>query len=357
AGPTVLTLRPVLDDLFAALGERLEDHITLHRQPLIARHFWPDGSRLDLWDDPARNAEAIRAFAGPRAAAQFMAFTRRARALFDGFDAPMMQNAVPAPATLAAHCLRHPRLLPLMSPLSTLAGSLARQFDDPRLAQLFGRYATYIGGSPYRVPALLALIWQAEVAGVWTVAGGMHRLAQTLAALAEARGASFLYDAHVARIEATQTVNGVTLADGTILPADLVLFNGDPRALATGTLGPQVTECAPQTVSTKRSLSADVWAFAARATGPELAYHNVFFRADPKPEFDALEQGRRVPDPTLYICAMDRAGPAPPPALERFEIIANAPPLPAPVPEVSQCNARCFPTLARFGLSFDPIPD
>ncbi len=358
AGPTVLTLRPILEELFSALGERLEDHVTLRRQPLIARHFWPDGSRLDLCDDAGANEAAIEAFAGPRAARQFAGFSRRARALFTGFDSPMMRNATPTPATLAAHCLRHPALLPRMAPLSTLAGSLARQFDDPRLAQLFGRYATYIGGSPYRVPALLALVWQAEVAGVWTVAGGMHRLAQTLAALARARGASFLYNAHVARIETASTgVTGVTLADGTRLLADLVLFNGDPRALATGALGPQVTGCAPQTRTAGRSLSADVWAFAARASGPQLAYHNVFFRADPRPEFDALEQGRRVPDPTLYICAMDRAGPAPPPALERFEIIANAPPLPAPEPEPDQCQTRCIHTLSRFGLTFDPPPD
>src|SRR6056297_1931071 len=74
AGPTVLTMRAVFDALFAACGERLDDHVSLIRQPLLARHFWPDGSRLDLWDDADRTAEAIRDFAGARAAAQFRAF-------------------------------------------------------------------------------------------------------------------------------------------------------------------------------------------------------------------------------------------------------------------------------------------
>ena len=41
AGPTVLTLRHVFDRVFADLGTRLDDHVTLIRQPLLARHFWP----------------------------------------------------------------------------------------------------------------------------------------------------------------------------------------------------------------------------------------------------------------------------------------------------------------------------
>ena len=62
-GPTVLTMRPVFEELFADLGERLEDHVTLHRQPLIARHFWPDGSQLDLYDNAERNDAAVTPFA------------------------------------------------------------------------------------------------------------------------------------------------------------------------------------------------------------------------------------------------------------------------------------------------------
>ncbi|HSF63661.1 MAG TPA: FAD-dependent oxidoreductase, partial [Paracoccaceae bacterium] len=44
AGPTVLTLRGVFDQVFAAAGTRLEDHLTLIPQPTLARHWWPDGS-------------------------------------------------------------------------------------------------------------------------------------------------------------------------------------------------------------------------------------------------------------------------------------------------------------------------
>ncbi|WP_135506145.1 1-hydroxycarotenoid 3,4-desaturase CrtD [Roseovarius aestuariivivens] len=359
-GPTVLTLRPIFDALFADLGERLDDHLDLVRQPVLARHFWPDGSQLDLYDDPEASREAITAFAGPTAARQFTAFTARARELFHGFDGPMMQAPHPSLPKLIAHVAANPRLLRRMAPMSTLAQLLDKSFDDPRLAQLFGRYATYVGGSPYQVPALLSLIWQAEAAGVWVIRGGMHRLAATLADLAIARGARFHYGAHVDRIDTEAGhVTGVILRDGTTFPASHVVFNGDPRALSTGALGEAITRAAPNVARAARSLSAEVWAFAARAHGPDLAHHNVFFRTDPKPEFDALARGERVADPTLYICAMDRGLPEAPPPLERFEIIANAPPLDGlrAQEEFSRCQTRTFRTLARFGLRFDPEPD
>ncbi|MBC7179345.1 MAG: FAD-dependent oxidoreductase, partial [Roseovarius sp.] len=146
AGPTVLTMRGVFDALFASVGTRLEDHIDLVPQDILARHFWPDGSRLDLFADEARSRAAIHDFAGDRAARQFTRFCARARRLFAAFDAPMMQAAAPSSLALAATVARQPNLIPAMAPLSTLAQSLARQFDDPRLRQLFGRYATYVGG-------------------------------------------------------------------------------------------------------------------------------------------------------------------------------------------------------------------
>ncbi len=359
-GPTVLTLRPVFDALFEALGERLDAHLHLVRQTTIARHFWPDGSTLDLHDDPDANERAIRDFAGGRAAQQFRAFDRRARTLFEAFDAPVMQAARPSLASLGLRIARQPRLLAAMAPFSSLAALLTASFDDPRLCQLFGRYATYVGGSPYAAPALLALIWHAEASGVWAIDGGMERLAQVLAAIASERGATFRYGVHVERIEARGgAVTGVTLASGEQLPARAVLFNGDPRALATGALGPACATVAPQTRSAPRSLSADVWAFAARASGPELAHHNVFFCDAPAREFAALARGERPAAPTLYLCAMDRGMGRAVPELERFEIIANAPPQDSPTtPEESQaCRARTFDTLAGFGLQFSPTPE
>lgn len=362
AGPTVMTMRHVFDALFEDCGARLDDHVTLHRETLLARHFWPDGSRLDLHDDPDRSAEAVRAFAGPKAEAQFRAFSIRAARLFEAFEKPIMLAPEPKLDALTAHVLRHPGLVPAMAPASTLAAALKRQFTDPRLRQLFGRYATYVGGSPFASPAVLALIWSAEARGVWRVEGGMHRLARAMCALAEARGVRVRFGAKVVRIERQSgRVSAVHLDGGDRLISEQVVFNGDPRALAQGLLGEGMRDAVPGSAVSPRSLSARVWSFAATPDGPDLGHHNVFFGTDPRAEFGPISDGRPPDDPTLYVCAQDRGTGLAPPGVERFEIIENAAPLPAfhtpsSPQETESCRTRTFQALARFGLRFGPEP-
>ncbi len=358
AGPTVLTMRPVFDTLFADVGAKLDDHVTLHREEILARHFWPDGSSLDLHADPEASAAAIRDFAGPGAEADFRAFSAKARRLFEAFEAPMMYAARPHLAKLVAHVLARPGLIPVLAPHRTLAKSLARQFGDTRLAQLFGRYATYVGGSPYRAPSVLALIWHSEAQGVWRVEGGMHRLAAALTSLAENLGVDIRLGTGVRCIEAPDgQVRSVITDDGAHLHADHVVFNGDPRALTTGLLGEGVRQAARLRQTMPRSHSAYVYSFAAKPSGPDLAHHNVFFSADPQGEFEALSAGRAPNTPTLYLCAEDRGGSGAPEGPERFEIIMNGPPTSAgPSEEDATCRQRIFPQLARFGLTFSPEP-
>lgn len=358
AGPTVLTMRQVFDDLFADVGLSLDDHVTLEPETVLARHWWPDGSTLDLHADPHASAAAIRAFAGPRSEKQFRRFSAAAARLFHAFDAPIMQSPSPRLGGLIAHVATRPALIPDMAPVSTLASRLARQFTDPRLRQLFGRYATYVGGSPYRVPAVLSLIWHAEASGVWRVQGGMNALARAMQGAAEQLGVRFRFNEPAARIEAQSgRMAAVHTAHGERLPCDAVVFNGDPRALSLGLLGPTGEGAVPAKGTEPRSLSANVWAFAAEYEGRDLAHHNVFFGADPTTEFDPIAAGNLPQDPTLYICAQDRGGDRTPPATERFEIIMNAPPLPGGQPEdIARCRTLTFQTLARHGVRFSPEP-
>ena len=128
AGPTVLTLRHVLDDVFAAAGSQLEDHLTLIPQPLLARHWWPDGSTLDLHADVEASAAAIATFAGRTAETEFRRFNRMSARLFAAFDAPMMQSARPRLARIGANALLRPDIWPALLPVA-LVGPALRPMD------------------------------------------------------------------------------------------------------------------------------------------------------------------------------------------------------------------------------------
>ena len=351
AGPTVLTLRDVLDDLFAQAGTSVADHLTLQPLGVLARHFWADGARLDLFATPEANADAIGAAFGPRARAEFTRFDRETRALFAAFDAPVMRRDKPALAGAGMAMLRRPALLPWLMPGRSLDAMLRARLSDPHLRQLFGRYATYVGGNPLRAPALLALIWQAEAAGVWAVQGGMARLAQVLAKLLQGKGGEIRYNTPVAAIlSQSGQVSGVRLTSGAEIPARSVLFNGDPRALRHLLDCPKLAPAKRQT--SPRSLSAQVWTLAAQVDPPglgqdALAYHSVFFADDPAQEFGPLARGEIPQAPTIYVCAQDRAT-LPPKGPERFQFILNAPAVSQP--EAPPCPIDPFARLARFGL-------
>lgn len=358
AGPTVLTLRDVFDDLFAVAGARLQDHVALDPLPVLARHVWSDGSLLDLHADPEANAAALRAFGGARAEAEFRAFGAHTAALRRAFEGAVMRAPRPLPGAILRAALANPALWPALMPGVTLGADLARRFTVPRLRQLFGRYATYVGGMPQSAPAVLALIWQAEGAGVWAPRGGMSALAGALAGLAQGLGAELRPNCPVARIEvAGGRVAAVVTAAGARVPVAGAVFNGDPRALALGLLGPDAAPAVPRRAVEPRSLSARVWAFAARPAGVELAYHTVFFADREGDEFGPLACGDTPAEPTIYVCAQDRTGGARP-DVERFEMILNAPPLPHSDPEEPEtCRRMTFARLARMGLTFDRVPD
>ncbi len=356
AGPTVLTMKPVFEALFKDVGHRLSDHLTLEPLQTLARHYWPDGTMLDLMADRDETASNISNAFGSKAADEYRAFAAQTAVLYDAFEGPMMQTATPSRWALTKTVLRQPKLMTQMAPHQTMARLLQQRFSDPRLAQLFGRYATYVGGSPYQSPALLSLIADAEARGVWAVRGGMHQLAKTLMNLAQSFGTTFQFDTKVQRlVQQGGRVSGVETQSGQIL-ADSVLFNGDPRALETGFLGQPAKDAVVKDATSPRSLSAYVGAFAAKPNGVALHHHTVFFADNPKAEFDALKIGHMPRDATLYLCAQDH-GQVAPSAMQRFEVIMNAPSNPAEEKEEKdQCQTMIFARFRQFGLHFDPTP-
>ncbi|WP_372621439.1 1-hydroxycarotenoid 3,4-desaturase CrtD [Falsiroseomonas sp.] len=330
AGPTVFTMRWIFEGLFADAGERIEDAVQLVPADILARHAWRAGGRLDLFADMARSAEAIGAFAGPEAARGYRDFCVRSADIHRTLVGPFIAAERPSPLALVRR-VGWGRLDALWrtTPWRTMWGALGSHFRDPRLRQLFGRYATYCGCSPFLAPATLMLVAHVEQDGVWLVKGGMLRVAQALQALAERQGAGFRFGAHVAEVLVENgRACGVRLADGERIAADAVVFNGDAAALAREMLGAAVRSAVPDTPDAARSLSAITWCASVQTRGFPLTHHNVFFAEDYAEEFDAIFRRRAIcAAPTVYVCAQDRgSGEVAEGTAERLLLLINAPP-------------------------------
>ncbi len=372
AGPTVFTMRWVFEELFDRIGERLEDHLTLHPAQTLARHAWdpPSGSAasapqwLDLFADIERSVDAIGAFAGAAEARRYRNFCARAQGIYQTLEQPFLRSTRPNPVSLAGRVgLRGLPGLARISPFTTMWGALGQHFRDPRLRQLFGRYATYCGSSPFAATATLMLVAHVEREGVWRVEGGMHRIATTLATLCSARGVQFRLGTAVREItKRGGQAGGVRLDHGELIEAAAVVFNGDVAALANGLLGAAAKRAAPPVPVAQRSLSALTWNLVAPTGGFPLLHHNVFFSHDYAAEFkDIFTHGHLPTDPTVYICAQDRAdADTADNGAERLLCLVNAPPIgdtrPLSPEEIASCEQRTFRMLARCGLQVGRNP-
>lgn len=362
AGPTVMTMRDVFDGLFADAGASLDARLTLRPLDILARHAWSDGARLDLFADVERSAQAIGDFAGAREADGYLRYCARARRTFRALDRTFVRASRPSLPQLIWRTLPD-RLGDLfgISPFATLWRDLGGYFENPRLRQLFGRYATYCGASPFQAPATLMLVAHVEQSGVWAVEGGMVRLAEALETLARDLGVDFRFDAHVSEIDvAGDVARGVLLRGGERIDAAAVVCNADCAALAGGAFGAAASRALVMK-NPVRSLSALTWACVGRARGFDLVRHNVFFSDDYAAEFDDIFRHARLPAaPTVYLCTQDRFdddGQAR--QEERLFCLVNAPArgdASAPdLQEMQQCRTRAMAFMKSCGLDIEPV--
>jgi 1-hydroxycarotenoid 3,4-desaturase len=366
SGPTVLTVRAVFDELFAAAGASLDAYVTLDPVEVLARHAWADGSRLDLYRDVDRTADAIGALMGAREAKGYRSFCAYAKGIHERVEGPFMRAQRPTlGSVLRDQGLRGMVALARIDATRTLWSSLGDFFRDPRLLQLFGRYATYCGTSPFLAPATLNVIAHVEREGVWVVRGGMARLAEALQRLAAERGVTFALGRGVAEVlTAHGRATGVRLDDGAELAADAVVFNGDTGALAAGLLGDGARAAWTVDPGAGRSLSAVTFSAVAKTRGFPLVRHNVFFSRDYAREFREITDGDALPtEPTVYVCAQDRDDTARAPAAddgrERLFMIVNAPARgdrPFSEEDIDRCETTTRRHLEALGLSLDWDP-
>jgi 1-hydroxycarotenoid 3,4-desaturase len=309
AGPTVFTMRWVFDELLDGAGVTLEDVLAYEAADVLARHAWRSGPRLDLMADTAHSAALIGDFAGKAEADGYLRFCADAAGIFRMLKRSYIAAQRPSPLDLVR------RIGPLafgdmlaLKPFTTLWSALGGYFADPRLRQLFARYATYCGSSPFSAPATLMLVAHVEQDGVFIAKGGMHGLAQALARVAESRGVRFHYNCGAERIIVQNgRAQGLVLEGGRVHVARAVIFNGDVSALSRGMLA-QAPVTVPATPARARSLSAVTWAFKAVIGGFSPAHHTVLFSDAYKAEFDAIFKHGRVPgQPTTYLCLPDRS--------------------------------------------------
>lgn len=298
-GPSLITMPGVFAELFSAAGEQIGNHVSFMRVDPHAEYRFPDGAHLICPADHDEWRKAIRTVE-PKDVEGFDKLHALGRRIYELSRRTFFRHGPqsrPALEDLAAL-----RYFPVLRGWGRYAGAVARFFRSPYLRQIYNRYPTYVGSSPYLCPATLLVIpFLEREFGAWHVRGGLYRIVESIAGLLESRGVELRCNAQVTAIErAGSRVVGARLADGTQFRAGVIVMNGD-AATAAGLLGDMKAEPPDPRL---RSLSGFVIMAGVRSRPAGLAHHTVLFSSDYRNEFDDLFARRRFPEePTVYISA------------------------------------------------------
>jgi len=309
-GPTLFLMPQVFAETYAALGEKMEDHLDLVRLDPTYRAHFSDGTHLDL----TSSLPELRAQLEALEPGSFEAFLRFMAEGYRHYQISL-DKFVGRNFTSAWQYF-DPQNLPLLIRMKALvkhATNTASYFKDPRLQAAFSFQNMYLGLSPYDAPATFSLLQYTELGeGVFFPRGGLYRPIETLAEIAAGLGVRFRYQMPVRRINVEGSrVSGVTLEDGSRMSADLVVANADlPYVYAR--LLPE-DGSASKLERKKYTSSALLFYWGLKGgKAPELLHHNVFLADDEyRASFDRIFDDHTLPDrPSFYVNAPARSDPS-----------------------------------------------
>ena len=326
-GPSLLTMDFVIDDLFRFAGFDRPEFLEFVPKDPTCRYFFSDGSSLDASSDQDRMMAAIQALS-PGEEDVYEEFLAYCKQIYD-FTAEIFLFT---PIHEIKKLMKRGNLSTLfslykMDPFRTMHQGISRFFSDPRLIQLFDRYATYTGSNPYKAPATLNIISYVEHGlGVYYVKGGIYRLVDALEEIARKVGVDIQTSARVEKIvHKAEKVQGVQVNGDAVL-ADYVLCGADV-VIAYNSLIEGMQKRCRKLDRLEPSLSGMVFLWGVSKKHPELAHHNIIFSQDYEQEFEQIFRERRAPeDPTVYIAITSKTDPEhAPPDGENWFVLLNMP--------------------------------
>ncbi|WP_046212824.1 phytoene desaturase family protein [Paenibacillus wulumuqiensis] len=326
-GPSTITMPHVFRSVFEYAGRSMDDYVHLYELEPRTRNIFADGSVVDLSRDASVTAQQIAAYS-PEDALNYPRFLQEAEALYQKADTQFLNTLLLSwkdklKPSMGKSLLR-------VRPLTTLQLLLRKYFRHPNTLMLLGRYATYVGASPYQAPSIFAMMAHVEAnQGVYGVRGGTYQIVRGMEKLALELGVQIRTGVEVNRIlTSSGRVSGVETDQGS-WQAPLVIVNGDVLSANRMLLPQEQRPSLPdrRIDAYEPSLSGFVTLAGVPQQYDQLLHHTVFFPEQYEPEFQSIFGQKKPPvQPTLYICHSGYSEPelAPPGGSNLF-ILANAP--------------------------------
>ena len=203
AGPSLFTLPNLVTELFELVGKNPTDFFEYEQLNEVCRYFWEDQTRLTAWAETQKFAEEVEQITG-EPAEKITQFLKDSAFKYEVLDGLFLQDSLHKLSTWTSKkALKGYLNLPKLGIFGTMNDANKKLFKNPKIVQLFNRYATYNGSDPYQTPATLNIIPHLEYnIGAFFPKKGMVSITNSLVKLAESLGVKFYYETKVEEIVA-----------------------------------------------------------------------------------------------------------------------------------------------------------
>ncbi len=301
AGPSLFTLPHLVTELFDLFDEDYQDYFSYKRMDTICNYFWEDGTQFSMSAQADQRIEDIhQAFNEPKEAIRkYLSIGKLKYEL----TAPIfIEKSLHKPSTyLDFGVLKALSQIHKFDLTSTLSGVNNTAFTNEKLIQLFNRFATYNGSSPFKTPGIMSMIPHLEMnIGTFFPTGGMESITNSLVGLAERHGVLFHYENYVDRIhheggKAKGIVVNNNLINGDVIVANMDIFTAYTQML-------KDLKKPNKVLNQERSSSALIFYWGVRKKFGQLDLHNILFSDSYEEEFIHIFEGNSIhEDPTIYI--------------------------------------------------------
>jgi phytoene desaturase len=325
-GPSLFTLPYLVEELFTLCGKNMANYLAVERLDTICRYFFSNGKVLNAYADSAKFAAEAQAVTG-EPAANVIAHLQHSKRLWQLTANVFIFNAFGGLKTyLSKPFLKSALSIGQMDVLKTMHQANSQRFKTPEMVQLFNRYATYNGSSPYKAPGVLNVIPHVEYGlGAYLPKKGIYSIVEALHQLATEQGVQFTFNTKVDSIIVENNCATGIVANGTQHLANVVVSNADVAVTYRHLLGDDAT--ATKILKHERSTSALVFNWGIKKEFPQLDLHNIFFAEDYQAEFESLFDKKQIyADPTIYVFISSKHVKADTPAGgENWFVMVNAP--------------------------------
>ena len=301
AGPSLFTMPQYVNELFELHDEKASEFFTYKKKKIACKYFWEDQIQITAYADPTLFLEEVKNKLGVETDV-LKKYLKRAKKKFD-LTAPLFleQSLHKLKGFLNVKTLRALVNLGLYEINQNLHSVNVTQLKEPHLVQMYDRYATYNGSSPYQTPGIMTLVQHLEQEyGTFVPDGGMEQITQSLFELAKRKGITFHLGEKVNQIIVKKgKATGVKTKNQTLM-AEIVLSNMDVFPTYKNLL--KDIKPPKRILNQERSSSAVIFYWGINRIFDQLDLHNIFFSQDYKSEFEAIFNLKEPTDDfTVYV--------------------------------------------------------